>query len=55
MPIDPERATVALADTKWFGHHPTYFREFAASLRRLGVFVIALCPQPAELEARKGV
>lgn len=55
MPIDPERATVALADTKWFGHHPTYFREFVASLRRLGAFVIALCPQPAELEPREGV
>jgi hypothetical protein len=47
--------TVALADTRWFGHHPTYFREFVASLRRLGARVIALCQQPDDLDADDGV
>src|SRR5690606_4397017 len=43
--------TVALADTRWMGHHPTFFREFLASLRRLGVCVLALCPEPEALPA----
>jgi hypothetical protein len=51
MPADPPPTTIALADTRWVGHHPTYFREFAGSLRRLGLFVIALCPQPEDLAA----
>lgn len=49
MPIDPASLTVALADTRWMGHHPTFFREFMASLRRLGVCVLALCPEPEAL------
>jgi len=49
MPADLSRTTIALADTRWVGHHPTFFKEFAASLRRLGAFVIALCPQPEDL------
>ncbi len=40
--------TVAILDSRWIGHHPTYFREFLASLLRLEVRVIALCPAPAE-------
>ncbi len=46
---------VALADTRWFGHHPTYFREFVASLRRIGAVVIALCPEPSALAADERV
>lgn len=42
--------TVALADPRWYGHHPTYYKEFTASLLRLGHKVIALCRQPGELE-----
>ncbi len=42
--------TIAIADPRWFGHHPTYFKEFTASLLRLGHRVIALCRQPEELE-----
>ena len=38
--------TVALLDSRWKGHHPSYFREFLASLLRLEVRVIALCPEP---------
>lgn len=55
MSADSPPITLALADTRWVGHHPTFFREFAASLRRLGVFVIALCPQPEDLAAGDGV
>jgi hypothetical protein len=42
------RKTVVLADSRWVGHHPTYFIEFTASLLRLGHRVIALCPEPEE-------
>ncbi len=49
MPVDAADITVGLADTLWVGHHRMYFREFIASLERLGVFVIALCPQPEDL------
>ncbi len=44
------RKTIALADPRWYGHHPTYFKEFAASLLRLGHRVVALCREPDELE-----
>lgn len=47
--------TIALAETRWLGHHPTFFREFAASLRRIGMYVIALCPRPEELEPADGM
>ena len=40
--------TVALVDSRWTGHHPTYFREFLYSLLRVGSRVIALCPEPEE-------
>lgn len=55
MPADAPPLVVALIDTRWVGHHPTFFREFAASLRRLGHRVIALCPEPAELPGDDGV
>lgn len=42
--------TVVLADPRWFGHHPTYFLEFTASLLRLGHRVIGLTVQPEELK-----
>ncbi len=41
--------TVALADTRWVGHHPTYFTGMSASLLRCGARVIALCPEPGEV------
>lgn len=41
--------TVALADTRWGGHHPTYLREFTASLLRLGARVVLLCEKPGEI------
>jgi hypothetical protein len=43
--------TVALADTRWGGHHPTYLREFTASLLRLGARVVLLCERPDEILA----
>ena len=55
MPADSQPTTIALADTRWVGHHPTFFREFAASLQRLGHFVIALCPQPSDLTAAESL
>ena len=38
--------TVALVDTRWGGHHPTYLREFTASLLRLGANVLLASRQP---------
>lgn len=43
--------TVALADTRWVGHHPTYLREFTASLLRLGARVLLICQKPEEITA----
>jgi glycosyltransferase involved in cell wall biosynthesis len=50
MPIRP---LIALADPLWIGHRETYFREFTLSLNRVGADVIALCPEPAKLDALK--
>ncbi len=55
MSVDPSLLTVALADTRWVGHHPTFFREFLASLRRLGACVLALCPHPEDLRQEHDV
>lgn len=41
--------TIALIDIRWSGHHPTYFKLFTKTLLELGYQVIALCPNPAEL------
>lgn len=41
--------TVALVDTRWQGHHPTYLREFSASLLRIGAKVLLLCQKPEEI------
>jgi glycosyltransferase involved in cell wall biosynthesis len=41
--------TVALVDTRWAGHHPTYLREFSASLLRMGARVLLLCQKPDEI------
>ena len=41
--------TVALVDTRWHGHHPTYLREFSASLLRTGARVLLLCRKPDEI------
>ncbi len=53
VPFPPP--TVALVETRWVGHLPTFFREYVASLRRIGVRVLALCPQPDALEPDPGV
>lgn len=41
--------TVALVDTRWEGHHPTYLREFSASLLRIGAHVLLLCRKSDEI------
>ena len=38
--------TVALADCRWYGHHPTYFRAMAQALLSAGYRVVAICPEP---------
>ena len=48
MSSDTPMKTVALVDPLWVGHHPMYFSQFTAAFLRLGVFVIGLCPDPAE-------
>lgn len=44
--------TVALADTRWAGHHQTYLFELSASLLRNGVRLILLCPHPEKIRER---
>jgi glycosyltransferase involved in cell wall biosynthesis len=41
--------TIYLIETRWGGHHPTYFKFFTKVLLELGHEVIALCPKPKEL------
>jgi hypothetical protein len=41
--------TIALVDTLWGGHHPTYLKFFAKTLLELGHEVIVLCPAPEEV------
>lgn len=43
--------TVALVDTRWVGHHPTYLREFTASLLRIGARALVVCKEPDEVLA----
>ena len=45
-PAPGSSRTVALVDTRWGGHHPTYLREFTASLLRLGSHVLLVCRDP---------
>lgn len=40
---------IALVDTVWEGHHPTYLKFFAKALLELGHEVVALCPEPEEM------
>ncbi|MFY9314418.1 MAG: hypothetical protein WAO95_02520 [Burkholderiales bacterium] len=42
--------TIAVVDLIWTGHHPSYLKFFARSLLEQGHRVIALCPQPQEME-----
>jgi glycosyltransferase involved in cell wall biosynthesis len=42
---------VALVDTLWMGHHPTWFREYVRVLLGQGHAVWALCPRPDEVSA----
>lgn len=41
--------TIALVDTLWGGHHPTYLKFFAKTLLELGHEVIVLCSAPEEM------
>ena len=43
--------TVALAEPRWYGHHPTYYREFVASLLRNNCDVLALCSGREEFQS----
>jgi hypothetical protein len=40
---------VAIIDTMWVGHHPTYFKWTIKSLLELNFEVWAFCPQPQEV------
>lgn len=40
---------IALVDTLWEGHHPTYLKFFAKALLESGHEVVALCPEPEEM------
>jgi hypothetical protein len=41
--------TVALVDSLWEGHHPTYLKFFAKAILQLGHKVVALSPEPEEM------
>lgn len=41
--------TIALIETMWSGHHPTYFKLYCKALAEMGHNVWALCPRPDEL------
>jgi len=41
--------TIALLDPCWFGHHPTFFKNYTRVLLELGYRVIAFCPDPQDL------
>lgn len=41
--------TIALLDPCWFGHHPTFFKNYTGVLLELGYRVIACCPNPEDL------
>jgi hypothetical protein len=41
--------TIALVDTLWFGHHPTYLKIFTKTLLELGCRVVTFCPEPTEI------
>ena len=42
--------SIALVDLIWTGHHPSYLRFFARALLEQGCRVVAVCPQPQEME-----
>lgn len=46
----PPGATVALADCRWYGHHPTYFRAMSRELLKAGYRVVAISPAPDECD-----
>jgi len=46
-PTPSRHYTVALVDTRWGGHHPTYLREFTASLLRIGARAQVICRDPS--------
>lgn len=41
--------TIALVDTLWIGHHPTYLKIFTKTLLELGYRVVTFCPEPIEI------
>jgi len=50
------KQVVALVESVWDGHHPTYYRAFVRCLLELGYRVVAVCPEPEQLvdDLRKG-
>jgi glycosyltransferase involved in cell wall biosynthesis len=42
--------SIAIVDLIWAGHHPSFLKFFARALLEQGHRVIALCPQPQEME-----
>ncbi|NER33272.1 MAG: glycosyltransferase family 4 protein [Oscillatoria sp. SIO1A7] len=41
--------TIAIIDTLWIGHHPTFFKNYTRALLELGYRVLAFCPDPEDL------
>jgi glycosyltransferase involved in cell wall biosynthesis len=43
------KKNIALVETSWGGHHPTYYKLFVRALLELGCHVTAFCPEPNEV------
>jgi colanic acid/amylovoran biosynthesis protein len=43
---------VALVESFWTGHHPTYFTQFAIGLSEAGAEVLPICPRPDDFARR---
>lgn len=49
--LDEEpRATVALVETYWMGHHPSWYQNFVKVLVEQGYRVVGFCPAPEEMK-----
>jgi hypothetical protein len=47
----PFEKNIALVETSWGGHQPTYFKLFVRALLELGCHVTAFCPEPEDVQA----
>lgn len=47
--------TIALVDSYWGGHHPTYMEFFSEALLQLGHRVFVFCPEPEKLKSNLSV